>query len=86
MLELRLVQGLLLKKLVVVLKDLVTDANFDCLAIGSEGFEHYWCDRNLSMGMNFNNSVEALLQSKAYSIISHVAHPIAQQILDEANR
>uniref|UniRef100_A0A803P1U0 Proliferating cell nuclear antigen PCNA N-terminal domain-containing protein n=1 Tax=Cannabis sativa TaxID=3483 RepID=A0A803P1U0_CANSA len=34
MLELRLVQGLLLKKLVVVLKDLVTDANFDCLAIG----------------------------------------------------
>uniref|UniRef100_A0A803R8F7 DNA sliding clamp PCNA n=1 Tax=Cannabis sativa TaxID=3483 RepID=A0A803R8F7_CANSA len=71
MLELRLVQGSLLKKVMEALKDLVTDANFDCSATGfslqamdsshvalvalllrSEGFEHYRCDRNLSMAQD----------------------------------
>ncbi|KAF4387979.1 hypothetical protein F8388_005596 [Cannabis sativa] len=79
MLELRLVQGSLLKKVMEALKDLVTDANFDCSATGfslqamdsshvalvalllrSEGFEHYRCDRNLSMGMNLNNMSKML--------------------------
>ncbi|KAF5804600.1 putative proliferating cell nuclear antigen, PCNA [Helianthus annuus] len=79
MLELRLVQGSLLKKVMESLKDLVTDANFDCSATGfslqamdsshvalvslllrSEGFEHYRCDRNLSMGMNLNNMSKML--------------------------
>ncbi|KAI0498407.1 hypothetical protein KFK09_021648 [Dendrobium nobile] len=74
MLELRLVQGSLLKKVLEAMKDLVTDANFDCSATGfslqamdsshvalvalllrSEGFEHYRCDRNITMGMNLNN-------------------------------
>ncbi|URE48115.1 hypothetical protein MUK42_14736 [Musa troglodytarum] len=74
MLELRLVQGSLLKKVLEAIRELVTDANFDCSATGfslqamdsshvalvalllrSEGFEHYRCDRNLSMGMNLNN-------------------------------
>lgn len=74
MLELRLVQGSLLKKVLEAVKELVTDANFDCSATGfslqamdsshvalvalllrSEGFEHYRCDRNLSMGMNLGN-------------------------------
>ncbi|RRT72840.1 hypothetical protein BHE74_00030427 [Ensete ventricosum] len=74
MLELRLVQGSLLKKVLESIRELVTDANFDCSATGfslqamdsshvalvalllrSEGFEHYRCDRNLSMGMNLNN-------------------------------
>ncbi|KAL0911792.1 hypothetical protein M5K25_019957 [Dendrobium thyrsiflorum] len=74
MLELRLVQGNLLKKVLEAMKDLVTDANFDCSATGfslqamdsshvalvalllrSEGFEHYRCDRNITMGMNLNN-------------------------------
>ena len=79
MLELRLVQGSLLKKVLESVKDLVTDANFDCSATGfslqamdsshvalvalllrSEGFEHYRCDRNLSMGMNLNNMSKML--------------------------
>lgn len=74
MLELRLVQGSLLKKVLEAIKELVNDANFDCSATGfslqamdsshvalvalllrSEGFEHYRCDRNISMGMNLNN-------------------------------
>lgn len=79
MLELRLVQGSLLKKVLESVKDLVNDANFDCSATGfslqamdsshvalvalllrSEGFEHYRCDRNLSMGMNLNNMSKML--------------------------
>lgn len=79
MLELRLVQGSLLKKVLEAIKDLVTDANFDCSATGfslqamdsshvalvalllrSEGFEHYRCDRNLSMGMNLGNMSKML--------------------------
>ncbi|PKU83081.1 proliferating cell nuclear antigen [Dendrobium catenatum] len=79
MLELRLVQGSLLKKVLEAIKDLVTDANFDCSATGfslqamdsshvalvalllrSEGFEHYRCDRNISMGMNLNNMSKML--------------------------
>lgn len=79
MLELRLVQGSLLKKVMESIKDLVNDANFDCSATGfslqamdsshvalvslllrSEGFEHYRCDRNLSMGMNLSNMSKML--------------------------
>ncbi|RVW65874.1 Proliferating cell nuclear antigen [Vitis vinifera] len=79
MLELRLVQGSLLKKVLEAIKDLVNDANFDCSATGfslqamdsshvalvalllrSEGFEHYRCDRNISMGMNLNNMSKML--------------------------
>ncbi|WOG94009.1 hypothetical protein DCAR_0313299 [Daucus carota subsp. sativus] len=79
MLELRLVQGGLLKKVLESIKDLVNDANFDCSASGfslqamdsshvalvalllrSEGFEHYRCDRNISMGMNLGNMAKML--------------------------
>ncbi|KAK8515724.1 hypothetical protein V6N13_139306 [Hibiscus sabdariffa] len=79
MLELRLVQGSLLKKVMEVIKDLINDANFDCSATGfslqamdsshvalvalllrSEGFEHYRCDRNISMGMNLGNMSKML--------------------------
>lgn len=79
MLELRLVQGSLLKKVLDSIKDLVTDANFDCSATGfslqamdsshvalvalllrAEGFEHYRCDRNISMGMNLTNMAKML--------------------------
>ncbi|PWA59180.1 proliferating cell nuclear antigen large form [Artemisia annua] len=79
MLELRLVQGSLLKKVMESIKDLVNDANFDCSATGfslqamdsshvalvslllrSEGFEHYRCDRNMSMGMNIGNMSKML--------------------------
>lgn len=69
MFEARLVQGNLLKKVVDAIKDLVTDANFDCsgggfnlqamdnshvslvaMQLRADGFEHFRCDRNLSMG------------------------------------
>ncbi|TKY57462.1 Proliferating cell nuclear antigen [Spatholobus suberectus] len=79
MLELRLVQGSLLKKVVEAIRELVNDANFDCSSSGfslqamdsshvalvaillrSEGFDHYRCDRNLSMGINLNNMAKML--------------------------
>jgi proliferating cell nuclear antigen len=79
MLELRLVQGSLLKKVLEAIKDLVTDANFDCnetgfqlqamdsshvalvaLLMRADGFEHYRCDRNMSMGMNLTNMSKML--------------------------
>lgn len=74
MFEARLLQGGLLKKVLESVKDLVTDANFDCsptgfslqamdsshvslvaLMLEADGFEHYRCDRNFSMGMNLGN-------------------------------
>ncbi|XP_066357200.1 proliferating cell nuclear antigen-like [Miscanthus floridulus] len=76
MLELRLGQGSLLKKVLEAIRELVTDANFDCSGTGfslqamdsshvalllrAEGFEHYHCNRNLSMGMNLNNMAKML--------------------------
>eukprot|EP00850_Spirogloea_muscicola_P005211 SM000023S07667 [mRNA] locus=s23:769223:770609:- [translate_table: standard] len=79
MFEARLLQGSLLKKVLDAIKDLVTDANFDCSSSGfslqamdsshvalvalllrSEGFEHFRCDKNLSMGMNINNMAKML--------------------------
>ena len=69
--EARIAEGALLKKLIEAMKDLVTEANFDCDASGislqamdsshvslvamqlkADGFEHYRCDRNMSIGMN----------------------------------
>jgi len=71
MFEARLLQAGLLKKVLESIKDLVTDANFECSATGiqlqamdsshvslvslllrADGFEHYRCDRNLSLGIN----------------------------------
>merc|ERR1712028_248221 len=71
MLEARIAQGSLLKKLIEAVKDLVTEANFDCTSEGiqvqamdsshvslvgillkADGFEHYRCDRDMSIGMN----------------------------------
>mmetsp|Transcript_25642 Transcript_25642/g.48592 ORF Transcript_25642/g.48592 Transcript_25642/m.48592 type:complete len:263 (-) Transcript_25642:518-1306(-) len=79
MFEARLLQGSVMKKVLESVKDLVTDANFDCNATGfslqamdsshvslvalllrSDGFEHYRCDRNLSMGMNLANMSKML--------------------------
>ncbi|KAK6933060.1 Proliferating cell nuclear antigen, PCNA, C-terminal [Dillenia turbinata] len=79
MLELRLVQGDLLKKVLESIKDLVNDANFECSGAGfslqaldsshvalvslllrSEGFEHYRCDRSVTMGVNLANMAKIL--------------------------
>lgn len=69
MFEARLLQGALLKKVIEAIKDLVTDANFDCtendfslqamdsshvslvaLKLEKDGFEHFRCDKPISMG------------------------------------
>ena len=84
MFEARLGQGCLLKKVLESIKDLVTDANFDCssngfalqamdsshvslvaLLLRNDGFEHYRCDRNITMGMNLTNMVRPVLGIRA---------------------
>ncbi|XVF83854.1 hypothetical protein PTKIN_Ptkin16aG0526800 [Pterospermum kingtungense] len=79
MLELRLTEAGLLKRVLESIKDLVNDANFDCSASGfslqamdsshvalvslllrSDGFEHYRCDRTISMGLNLSNMAKIL--------------------------
>lgn len=79
MFEARLVQGAVLKKVLDSIKDLVTDANFDCaeggfslqamdsshvslvaMLLRQDGFEHYRCDRNVTMGMNLTNMSKML--------------------------
>lgn len=79
MFEARLLQGSLLKKILDAMKDLVTDANFDCSSTGfslqamdsshvalvalllrSDGFEHFRCDRNITMGINLPNMSKML--------------------------
>ena len=78
MFEARILQGSILKKVLESIKDLVTDANFECTANGfalqamdsshvslvalmlrSTGFDHYRCDRDVTMGMNLLNMVSA---------------------------
>lgn len=72
MFEARLLQGSLLKKVIEAIKELVTDANFDCtdsefglqamdsshvslvaLKLEKDGFEHFRCDKPISMGACF---------------------------------
>uniref|UniRef100_A0A7S3GHV2 DNA sliding clamp PCNA n=1 Tax=Palpitomonas bilix TaxID=652834 RepID=A0A7S3GHV2_9EUKA len=79
MLEARLTQGNLLKKILEAIKDLITEANFDCsdqgislqamdsshvslvaLVLNSEGFEHYRCDRSMSLGLNLTSISKVL--------------------------
>lgn len=75
MFEARLLQGALLKKVIEAIKDLVTDANFDCtendfslqamdsshvslvaLKLEKDGFEHFRCDKPVSMGMRLSSA------------------------------
>jgi len=79
MFEARLNQAGLLKRILDSIKDLVTDANFDCSATGislqamdsahvslvslllrADGFEHYRCDRSLSLGINLGSMAKIL--------------------------
>ncbi len=74
MFEARLQQASILKKILEAVKDLVTDANFDCSSSGialqamdsshvalvslllrSDGFEHFRCDKTLTLGINLNS-------------------------------
>jgi len=79
MFEARLTQGGMLKKITESMKDLVTEANFDCSSTGislqamdsshvslvalllrAEGFDHYRCDRNISLGINLGSMGKVL--------------------------
>jgi len=79
MFEARLQHASTLKKLMEAMKDLVSEANFDCstngialqamdsshvsliaLLLRSDGFEHYRCDKNLSLGINLGSMSKIL--------------------------
>jgi proliferating cell nuclear antigen len=79
MFEARLNQAGLLKKILDSVKDLVTDANFECSSTGivlqamdsshvslvslllkTDGFEHYRCDRSLSLGISLSAMAKIL--------------------------
>eukprot|EP01104_Vermistella_antarctica_P016318 TRINITY_DN553_c0_g1_i1.p2 TRINITY_DN553_c0_g1~~TRINITY_DN553_c0_g1_i1.p2 ORF type:complete len:261 (-),score=80.06 TRINITY_DN553_c0_g1_i1:1382-2164(-) len=79
MFEARLGQASLLKKILESIKDLVTDANFECSSAGislqamdsshvslvalllrADGFEHYRCDRNVTLGINLGAMAKVL--------------------------
>lgn len=74
-------QGNLLKKIVDSIKDLVSDANFDCSPTGfalqamdnshvslvamqlkADGFDHYRCDRPMSMGARALSRPDSVLR------------------------
>ena len=72
-------EGGMLKKITESIKDLVTEANFDCSTTGisvqamdsshvslvalllrTDGFDHYRCDRNVSLGINLGSMGKVL--------------------------
>jgi len=72
-------EGAMLKKITEAMKDLVTEANFDCSTTGislqamdsshvslvalllrADGFDHYRCDRNISLGINLSSMGKVL--------------------------
>ena len=88
MFEARILQVSILKKVLESIKDLVTDANFECttngfalqamdsshvslvaLMLRSTGFDHYRCDRDVTMGMNLLNMVRLLLLSVVFFVV-----------------
>jgi proliferating cell nuclear antigen len=79
MFEARMTEGAVLKKLTEAMKDLVTEANFDCSTTGislqamdsshvslvalllrADGFDHFRCDRNISLGINLGSMGKVL--------------------------
>ena len=72
-------EGGQLKKITEAMKDLVTEANFDCSTTGislqamdsshvslvalllrADGFDHFRCDRNISLGINLGSMGKVL--------------------------
>tara|TARA_B110001452_G_scaffold13284_1_gene10968 strand:+ start:162 stop:500 length:339 start_codon:yes stop_codon:yes gene_type:complete len=72
-------EGGMLKKITESMKDLVTEANFDCSTTGislqamdsshvslvalllrADGFDHFRCDRNISLGINLGSMGKVL--------------------------
>ena len=79
MFEARMTEGGMLKKITEAMKDLVTEANFDCSTTGislqamdsshvslvalllrADGFDHFRCDRNISLGINLSSMSKVL--------------------------
>jgi len=79
MFEARLEHGVVLKKIMESIKDLVSEANFDCssngvalqamdsshvslvaLMLRADGFQHFRCDRNMSLGINLTSMAKIL--------------------------
>ena len=79
MFEAKLAKASTFKKILESIKDLVTDANFDCTTSGislqamdsahvslvslllrADAFDHYRCDRNLSLGINLSSMTNIL--------------------------
>ena len=94
--EARIAQGSLLKKLIEAVKDLVTEANFDCTPAGialqamdsshvslvamnlkAEGFDHYRCDRDMSIGMNMASLSKILKCANNDDIITLKAEDVS---------
>lgn len=76
----------MLKKITESMKDLVTEANFDCSTTGislqamdsshvslvalllrADGFDHFRCDRNISLGINLSSMGKVRTRSLAPS-------------------
>jgi proliferating cell nuclear antigen len=93
MFEARLAQGSVLKKVLESIKDLVTDANFECTSNGfalqamdsshvslvalmlrATGFDHYRCDRDITMGMNLVNMVSCVVRTRSECSCVAFAH------------
>lgn len=100
MFEARLTQGNLLKKILDAIKDLVTEANFDCsstefglqamdsshvslvsLKLQSDGFEHYRCDRSMSMGISMANFAKILKCAGNEDIVTLKAEDKADKLV-----
>jgi DNA polymerase III sliding clamp (beta) subunit (PCNA family) len=100
MFEARLLQGNLLKKVVDAIKDLVTDANFDCsnsgftlqamdnshvslvsLTLREDGFAHFRCDRNMSMGELDPVCLPTAATSNASTHVQDQAMPVLTCVL-----
>merc|ERR1712117_348134 len=96
MFEARLVQGNLLKKVLESLKDLLTEATWDCADTGiqlqamdnshvsvnlrADGFDKFRCDRQLSMGMNLGSMSKILRCASNDDIITIKAQDQADTV------
>ncbi|TID04829.1 Putative proliferating cell nuclear antigen, PCNA, DNA clamp superfamily [Colletotrichum destructivum] len=106
MLEARLDQADILKKVVDAIKDLVQDCNFDCndsgimlqamdnshvalvsMALKTEAFSPYRCDRNIALGVNLGSLTKVLRAAQGDDVLTLKAEdaPDSLNILFESS-
>ncbi|GKT42222.1 proliferating cell nuclear antigen [Colletotrichum spaethianum] len=106
MLEARLDQADILKKVVDAIKDLVQDCNFDCndsgimlqamdnshvalvsMALKTEAFSPYRCDRNIALGVNLTSLTKVLRAAQGDDVLTLKAEdaPDSLNILFESS-